>query len=212
MGGLIHQRHERFGIDLESAQLIAENGQDDDQHLLQHVDNLALDDPHAAINLLVDRLQNRSAPDSVHLAYRRLLKQQHLNEALLVHGHIWIAAMMAQGEARRALGMVQECADIDPAFMPDDPGTVERLAELAARLGMTRLAVRLCNGFVHAWPNAPEAPRMALLAAQLLADKLDQPQQAVAMLDAWIKTWPHHALRDDVDALARRIPHGAIAS
>jgi hypothetical protein len=212
MGAMIHQRHERFGITLESEILVKSSGQDADQQLLGEVDELARHDPQAAISRLVSRLQDRSAPATLHVAYRKLLQQQGLRDALLVHGQIWIAAMMANNEARRALGLVQECSDIDPAFIPDDPDNAGTLADLAARMGMSRLAVRLCQGCLASWPRAPDAPRLALLAAQLMADKLNQSAEAKTLIAQWIQAWPHHPLRDEADVLALRLQSISVPS
>src|SRR6185312_10117125 len=113
MGVLIHQRHEQFGLQPKARQLVAQQ------------------QPEAALELLVPRLRERAAPASLHLAYRQLLKQQGLRDALLVHGQIWMAALIAEGEPRRALGVLQECLDMDADFIPDDPRTCGELADLA---------------------------------------------------------------------------------
>ncbi|MHA6203075.1 hypothetical protein ACXU4B_01460 [Dyella soli] len=205
MGAMIHQRHERFGIEPEAEALVRENGQDDDDRLLHDVQAVAATDRRAAIAMLVARMQSRSAPTPLHLAYRQLLRDEGLHDALLVHGQIWIAALMAAGEPRRALGLVQECMEIDTAFVPDDPGNAGALAEFAARSGMARLALKLCRGFLAAWPRSPEAPRLGLLAARLLADPLAQPTEAIVLLGRLAAAWPEHPLRGEIDALAGQL-------
>jgi len=97
MGAMIHQRHERFGIELEAEKLVAASHQDADSRLLDEARRLAIDDPVAALRQLAARLQDRTAPTSVHLLYRELLHRQGLRDDLLVHGQIWIAALIAQG-------------------------------------------------------------------------------------------------------------------
>jgi hypothetical protein len=205
MGAMIHERHERFGMAPEAERLVADGGQDADARLLEAVRQRAEEQPRAAIDMLVARLQDRSAPASLHMAYRQLLRQEGLREALLVHGQIWTAALLANGEGKRALGLVQECMDVDPAFLPDDPATAGPLAELAARLGMSRLAVKLCRGYLSAWPRAPEAPRVGLLAAQQLGQRLGQPAEALVLLRRLAAAWPEHPLRADLLALERQL-------
>ena len=160
MGVLIHQRHERFGLEPEAPKFARVTGQDADEAMLAEVEALALHDPAAATALLVARMQHRVAPTPLHLAYRRLLLQQGFRDGLLVHGQIWMASLMAQGEARRALGVLQECCGIDAHFIPDDPRTCRELADLSARLGMRRLALHLSRGFLNGWPRAcwPKSP------------------------------------------------------
>ena len=205
MGAMIHQRHESFDIEPEAEKLVREAGHDDDAHLLEQVKAVATSDPRAAIGMLVTRMQGRSAPAPLHQAYRDLLRQEGLRDGLLEHGHIWMAVLLANNEPRRALGLVQECTEINPAFMPDAPEHASALAELAARSGMTRLALKLCRGYLAHWPRSPEAPRMGLLAARLLGDTLNQVAEAVVLLGKLAAAWPQHPLRKDIDALARRL-------
>lgn len=195
MGVLIHQRHEHFGLEPEAPKLTRAVGQDADEALLDDVSARAPSDPSAAIALLVARMQNRVAPASLHLAYRRLLQQQGFRDGLLVHGQIWMASLIAQGESRRALSVLQECRGIDAGFIPDDPRTCEELAELAARLGMRRLALHLCQGFLHTWPRDTQVPPVGLLAARLLADDPVQAGEAARLLDTLANAWPDHPLQ-----------------
>lgn len=199
MGVLIYQRHEQFGLQPKAHQLAAQNHQDDDQRLLDEVENLARHDPDAAFDLLVPRLRDRAAPASLHLAYRKLLKQQELHDALLVHGQIWIAAMIAQGESRRALGILQECIGLNADFIPDDPHTCGELADLAARLGISQIAAKLCHGYLRQWPRGAQAPHYGLLAARLLAKHSDQHAEAMQLLDQLAAAWPEHPLRAEIE-------------
>ncbi len=205
MGAMIHQRHERFGLEPEAPKLARAGGQDADAILLAEVDALAPADPAAATALLVARMQDRVAPAPLHLAYRRLLQRQNLRDGLLVHGQIWIAALIAQGESRRALGLLQECCGIDSGFVPDDPRTCGELADLAARLSMNRIALHLCNGFLAHWPRDQQAPHYGLLAARQLAEHADQRVEAAALLDRLVAAWPEHPLRAEIDAQRRQL-------
>ena len=209
MGAMIHQRHERFGIELEAEKLVAASHQDADSRLLDEARRLAIDDPVAALRQLAARLQDRTAPTSVHQLYRELLHRQGLRDDLLVHGQIWIAALIAQGEPHRALGVLQECGGIDSGFAPDDPRTCGELADLAARLGMSRLAIQLCRGYLAHWPRDPQAPHYGLLAARQLAAHADQHGEATALLDRLAAAWPDHPLRAEIDAQRRQLANPA---
>lgn len=204
MGAMIHQRHASFGLTPEADELVAENGQDEDTQLLHAVQAM---NRRAAIAMLVERLQHRGAPTSLHQAYRELLRQEGLRDALLVHGQIWIAALMVNGESRRALGLVQECMELDAEFLPDDPTTAGPLAELAVRSSMNRLALRLCRGFLAQWPRSPEAPRYGLLATRLLIATPGRQAEAAVLLGKLVAAWPDHPLRGEFDALAQQLQH-----
>ena len=205
MGVLIHQRHEQFGLEPEAPRLAQATGQDADAALLQDVATLAPDDVRAATGLLVDRLRERSAAPSIHLAYRQLLKQQGLHDALLVHGQIWIAALIGQRESRRALGVLQECLAQNADFIPDDPHTCGELAELAARLGINRIAEKLCRGYLQHWPRDAQAPHFGLLASRLLTEHSDQQAMAVQLLDQLIAAWPGHPLCAELKQQRQRL-------
>lgn len=204
MGAMIHRRHEPFGVELKAEAMRAAYGQDADTTLLDEAQRLAAEDPMAALRLLAARLRERTAPATLHQAYRRMLQQQGLHDDLLVHGQIWIAALLAQGEARRALAVLQECTDLDDTFMPDDPDNAAMLAEQAQRLGMPRVAVRLCRGYLRLWPRSPSAPALGLLAARLLGDALGQQEEAIALLGKLAAEWPDHPIQADIARLQRQ--------
>lgn len=211
MGAMLHQRHEHFGIEPRAEALAAATGQDEDSRLAARARERAADDPQAALDLLAGRLQDRAAPPLLHDTYRELLRRQDMRGALLVHGQIWIAALMAGGEARKALRLVQECSELDPAFLPDDPGNAGALAELAAGQGMNRMAARLCRGFLKAWPRDMRAAQCALLGARLLGGPLAQPAEALALLGWLGPLAAEHPLHAPIEALATQLrqPAGA---
>ena len=128
---------------------------------------------------------------------------------LLVHGQIWIAALIAQGEARRALGVLQDCCGIDPAFVPDDPRTCGELADLADRLGMTHLAIHLGRGYLARWPRDPQTPRYGLLVARQLGAHAERRAEAIVLLERLAAAWPDHPQRRGIVALQRQLAGGA---
>jgi hypothetical protein len=205
MGGMLHQRREHFGIEAHAENLAAAGGQDEDSRLVAQARELAADDPQAALRLLAGRLQDRAAPPLLHETYRGLLHRHGTHEALLVHGQVWIAAMTAEGEVRKALRLVQECTDLDPGFLPDDPHNAGLLADAAARHGMNRMAVRLCRGFLKTWPRHAQAPRHALLGASLLGGPLGQPAEALALLGRLGPLPPDHPLAAELDTLTTQL-------
>ncbi|WP_430390558.1 hypothetical protein [Dyella sp. 20L07] len=209
MGAMIHQRHESFGLEPEAETLVRDNGQDDDTQLLHQVQAVASVDRRTAITMLVARMQSRSAPTPMHLAYRELLRQEGLNDGLLEHGQIWIAALIANGEPRRALGLTQECMDIDAAFLPDSPDNVGILADQAARAGMTRLALKLCRGFLTHWPRSPEMPRIGLMAGRLLGGELGQHAEAIVLLGKVAAACPDHPLHEEIKLLTASLQRQA---
>ncbi|WP_017460404.1 hypothetical protein [Dyella ginsengisoli] len=210
MGAMIHRRHEHFGLTPE-AEVIAEAlGQHDDQRLLDHVRALAANDPMAATRLLVPRLQDREAPAELHQAYRDLLRRQNLTDALLVHGQIRIAALMANNQPRKALGMVQDCMTIDPDFLPDDPGNAGALAEVASRSGMRRMSLKLCRGWLARWPRDGRSPAVALLASRELEAE-GQAMEAAVLLGRIAGAWTDHPQHGELLARIQQLHSGTRA-
>lgn len=205
MGALVHQHHERFGLEPEAPKLARAMGQDEDNQLVDEARALAAGDPVAALHRLAERLRQRNAPAPVHQLYRELLRRQNLRDDLLIHGQIWIAALIAQNEARRALGVLQECSTIDPAFIPDDPRTCGELADLAARLGMQRLAIQLGRGHLAHWPRDERSPHYGLLVARLLGTQAERRTEAIVLLQKLAIAWPEHPLRGDIISLQRQL-------
>lgn len=138
---------------------------DADQTLLDECAAIAARDPEEAAIRLRDRIRERLAPAEIHARFRALLRQLRRHDLLLSHGQDWIAQLCASGDERRALGVVQECRDLDAGFFPSDPANTARLAKAAARIGTHELAWYLANGFVQRWPRHQDAPELALLAA-----------------------------------------------
>jgi len=212
MGAMIHQRHEQFDLEPEAETLMRESGQDEDEQLLVQVREMATLDRRTAIGLLVARMQGRSAPTSLHQAYRELLRKEGLKDGLLEHAYLWMAALMTRGETHRALALTQECLDLDPAFLPDSPDIAIAMAELAASSGMTRLSLKLCRGFLARWPRSPECPRIGLLAAGQLAERLDQRAEAAVLLGKLAAAWPEHPLQTALATRARQLQQPANAT
>jgi hypothetical protein len=210
MGAMIHRRHEHFGLTPEAEVLAEALGSHADQRLLDHAKELATHAPMEAIHLLVPRLQGREAPAELHQAYRDLLRRQNLTDALLVHGQIRIAALMANDEPRKALAMLQDCVVIDPAFLPDDPGNAGALAELAARSGMRHTALKLCRGWLANWPRDGRAPAVALIAARELEAE-GQPMEASVLLGRVASAWTDHPQHGDLLARIRQLQSGTRA-
>ncbi|KAF1006487.1 MAG: hypothetical protein GAK28_02505 [Luteibacter sp.] len=209
MGALIHHRHETLGYRPESEELVEAFHQDDDTALLKHVNDVARDDIPAATDILTDRIRDGIAPAPIHLRYRELLRSQQRQQELLVHAQIWIAALVVARENRRALGVVQDTLDIDPAFLPDAPTTCGPLAEAAAHGGMIRLAAHLSAGYLRTWPGDAGAPHYGLLAARLL-ERLDRVDDALALARALLHDYPEHPLVPDIADLLDHLATGTL--
>jgi hypothetical protein len=163
MGLLVWHYRERFGMRPEAPAMARAGCQDADDELIRECEVQARTDPEEAAIRLRDRIRERAATALVHAQFRVLLRKLHRNDLLLQHGRTWITQLCAAGDPRRALGVVQECREIDPAFLPDDPDHAAALAQLAARIGMHALAGHLARRFVQRWPQHADAAKVGAL-------------------------------------------------
>lgn len=206
MGVFMHRYHEAFGFEPEAPQLMRAAGHGADTELIDHARTLvAQGDGAAAAEMFRQRLRERKADANVHFAYRQVLRDAGRHNELLTHAQPCIASLVADGKARRALGVVQECIELKPDFMPNDPTLAARLADTAAHAGMWQLALKLARGYPNTWPDADGAPHYGLLAARILAEHMDQPAEARILAQKLASAFPQCSERADIDALTRRL-------
>lgn len=206
MGVFLHRYHEDFGFEPEGPQLMRVSGHGVDTVLIDDAKVLAKQgDTAAAIEMLRLRLRDRKADADTHFAYRQLLRSTGRRDDLLAHGQPCIASLVADGNERRALGVVQECVELKPGFMPNDPALTGRLADTAAQAGMWQLALKLARGYPNTWPDDAGAPRYGLLAARILAEHMDKPAEALVLAQKLASAFPQCAERPDIDAFVRRL-------
>jgi len=200
MGALMYAHADRLGHSPQADVLNRAMGKGADEELLDRADTLATSDLAAATGMLTERIQEGGAPTFLHTRYREFLGRAGRRAELLVHGQIWIAQLIAAGDLTKALGVVQDCQAVDPAFIPDDPRTTGPLADKASQLGMPRLARQLAMGYVRLWPKDYEAPWYALLAARMML-RLEETSTARGLLLRTRAEWPDHPMLPQVDEL-----------
>lgn len=208
LGLLMHHQRARVGHHPEADQLATASGRDRDVELLQQTDRLVAQGAFAdAETLLRERLRERHAPLDVHAAYRRLLHARGDRDALLEHAQIHLALLLAEDRVRPALGLVRACVDQDAQFMPGHPDIAARLADSAAAQGMTQLAIHLARGYPNTWPRDPQAPRLGLLAARLMAERLDRHAEAGVLAAKLSRAYADHPVHGQIDAFLAAL-HG----
>lgn len=204
---LLYRFHERMGHQPEADTLAMATGRDHDAQLLSHVRSLqSVGNKDSAFTLLKERLQQSYAPWAIHAEFRKLARACGYPQALLDTTPSALACLMASSDWRRALALVQENIDIQPDYMPPEAAVAGALAEQAANMGMNRLALKLARGYPNTWPRDPEAPRYGLLAAQLLAERLDHPAEAGVLASKLLLAFPdcpqHDAIQKFLDRLS----------
>lgn len=192
MGYLIYQYHSDVGyMPAAHDASIRRTGGDPQQGLLDEAERLARDGrPDAACDLLGVELRGRGGSETMHARYRDLLAQLGRGDDQLRHGREWIGALLAQGNERRAVDIARECLAIDPEFEPVPPDDVSRVARKAADIGASQLALTLIAQLRCKHAEHPDVPRNGLFAAKLLAERLGRDDEARAMLDDIVHSFP----------------------
>jgi tetratricopeptide (TPR) repeat protein len=202
MGYLIHQYQAEVGY-TPPAHDVAKHrtGADPQQGLLDEADRLARDGrADAACDLIGVELRGRGGSEAMHARYGKLLAQLGRREEQLRHGHDWIATLLALGNERRAVEVARESLAIDPSSEPVSADDVARLSRKAADIGASQVALTLIANLRHRHPEHPDNPRNGLFAAKLLAERLGRDDEARAMLDDIIQSFPGDALAKDATA------------
>ena len=116
-----------------------------------------------------------------------------------------MVALLASGDAKRALAIVVDTTARDPAFRIEHDESVVRLVAQALRGGQTRLAITLADGFEQRFPRSEWLPQLAADTAWPMADKLGLEKAAIARVRAALAAHPAHpsapALREQLERI-----------
>lgn len=171
MGYLVYQYHEELGFEAGTT-VVAPGLPDRDGELLARAQERVADgETAAAITLLEEEMRERAVPLEVHELYRKLLRTEGRQAALLAHSGSYLGRLLLEKQDLRALSVVREALQADPAFTPPEPADGDHLARRARDLGQAGLAVDLWLGMLERWPRDPGRVEWALAAAPLLAQR-----------------------------------------
>lgn len=201
MGYLIYQYHEELGHEIEAPMVRRTLSSDPDQALLDQAEHLVREgQTQQAEDLLGMQIRQRGGTPAVHQQYRKLLKLRGDAATLSAHGRDYIAILLAQQQDKAALDIARDSAAADPGFALAQPEQVNLLAQKAAQLGQSQLALQLATGFHRRYPRHHDLAPNALLEARLLADKLGRDRDALALLDETRDAFVGHPLRAEMES------------
>jgi hypothetical protein len=157
-------------------------------------------DARGAADLLREEIKGHPHMTALHDEYRHWLQELGSKAELAQHGRSYVPILLAQDRDRRAVEVARECQMIDPAFTLDKAEDLTRLAHDVAESGHAQLALSLLAGFHKRFRNHPDIGRNYLLAAKLLAEKMNKEMQARAMLNQIKVTLPNDPIIPQVDS------------
>ncbi|HSX62997.1 MAG TPA: tetratricopeptide repeat protein [Tahibacter sp.] len=207
MGYLVWQYQDELGFTPDAAPLpLINRNADPDQFILDEVAQMVRDgETDLATDALRAHLRERGGTEAVHTQYRKLLRLKGDTTELVRHGKEWLPMLLAQDREKAAVELFRELVELDPSYAVTDAESNTRLANRAAALGQTQLALRLISGFHKRHPKSADIPQMYLLAARLLSERMGKDAEAKALLTQIRTAYPNHALMPEVDALTKLI-------
>ncbi len=203
MGYLLYQYHDEVGFVPDAPQALQRPlaQLDPDQELLDRAGAMVREGrPEDATLLLGGRLKASGGSPAVHAQYRKLLNLSGDKNELLRHGQEYLGVLLAQEKDKQALDLSRDCQALDPNFAPAEASQITRLAEKAAARGQPQVAWKLRGGFHKRFPKSQDIPKNYLLAATIMFERMNQDEQACALLRSLKSTYPDNPLMPQIDA------------
>jgi len=193
LGYLVYQFHDALGFQLVPKQKELPRTHiklDPDQSVIDTCEALVVQgkllEAGAQLRALIGA---RGATAMVHERYRKILKLNQDTAGLLEHGATWLSVLLAQEKMPEAIAIYKECVTLDATFTPRVP---EEFATLATALSTVepKLAIGVLQGFCKQYPKSKIVPRNLLLAAKILAERLNDVAGAKRLVSQLQQRFP----------------------
>ncbi len=153
-----------------------------------------------AVDLLRQQIKASPADLGLRQRYHRLLMGSRDIEALLCHGEEYLARLVRARRMPEAMALYRELVTLVPDCKPRDPGYVSLLAHAFIASGQAKLALAVLNNFHTLFPTHRDVVANYFLAARIMAEKLNQDDNARKLLRYLLKQYPQHALAGEIQA------------
>jgi tetratricopeptide (TPR) repeat protein len=135
-----------------------------------------------AVELLRHELTRKGVSVATHERYHKLIWSLHDEEALNKHAGPFFSLLLKNGRDVQALALFRTYLGRNKDFRPESPDVRLDLAKAFISMNEYKMAMHVLNGLHKDAPHFVGLPEAYLLAAHILADKLDMPQKALALL------------------------------
>lgn len=210
MGYVIFQYHEEIGyeVDIDEEELSGSGvpgERDADNELLNRVDIFIkegrIDD---AISLIRDETGGSISDLDLAERYYNLLKVKQQTPEMLKHGKSYLDLLAEAGQKDNLCEVYSECVSRDAGFTTS-PATLLKIASSVNEAGNPRGAIEAYKRFIKTHPKNPLIPKAYFLAANIVNEKLQNPQKAAGILKGILKTFPNHEIIPYVERYLRQI-------
>ncbi|GIX35561.1 MAG: hypothetical protein KatS3mg126_1340 [Lysobacteraceae bacterium] len=150
----------------------------------------ALADPAERARALREAVQ-RGADEAVQREYRDALRAAGDLAALDAHAAVRTSELVVRGDLARATPLAIEALADNPAFTLPEAEQLEPLLDHLCRRAQWRTAAALADNYVRRHPKREDAARLARHAAHLLAERLEDTERAIELLDLVLASARH---------------------
>lgn len=150
----------------------------------------------------------KGADPAIQRDYRSALRAAGLHAELDAHARVHASELVVMGRVREACALALEALQDDPGFsLPEAPVLLPLLDHLE-RLAQWRSAAALAGNYRRCFPRRRDSLAVAVRAAVILADELQDAAGAAALLDAAIADAGGSAEAESLQALRKRLDAG----
>ena len=144
----------------------------------------AIEDPAAKAAALDPIIRRGGASEELHREYRRCLRAAGNLAGLRKHAEVRICELLVLKQPKSALALATEAFADHPDLALPDADSTRALLDVAQASGQLRLAVGVVCNYRREFPRRRDGLPLAIRAAEILADKLGDPDAAEALLVA----------------------------
>jgi tetratricopeptide (TPR) repeat protein len=210
MGYVIFQYHEEIGYEVDiDEEVLSSSGvpgeRDADNELLNRVDIFIKEGRiDEAISLIRDETGGSISDLGLAERYYNLLKVKQQTPEMLKHGKSYLDLLAEAGQKDRLCEVYSECVSRDAGFTTS-PSTLLKVASSVNESGNPRGAIEAYKRFIKTHPKNPLIPKAYFLAANIVNEKLKNPQKAAGILKGILKSFPNHEIVPYVERYLRQI-------
>jgi hypothetical protein len=204
MGYVVYQYHEQLGLAVEVGfdavhGGAASAGEGREHPLMTRARQQVREgDAEGAIATLEQGLRSLKPHMGIHEQYHKLLGLTGKTDKLADHTNFMLGIHMEQGDLRRALSLFEDCRARRPGYPVPNPDDVYPLAEYAESVGRYKTALNIMNRFGERFRGHPDLPRVYLLSARILSDRMGRDAEAVKILEFLDRKFPEHELGGEI--------------
>lgn len=184
LGNALHANATALQYDISDADILPPIERDRERaaQSRERSEALAQPDPAERVKAIAVRLRD-GADHDLHREYRRALRELGRHDALLAHARTHVCELLVLGQKRAALALASEALEDNADFTLPEAASVQSLLDAGERAGLLRQIAAIASNYTEAFPKRYDGLPLALRAASLYADRLNDPSRARTLLE-----------------------------